>query len=108
MPSLSLCAEATRAKNNLLNHGGYSPVQWVLGHTPDDLTSLLSHVGDEHLGVHQSLVDEEEKAVPRAVHDAVVDPSGGQRIFHAGRLIPEDSEGDAEESSSGSSTLPNR
>ena len=57
----SLRAEATRAKNNLINLGGYSPVQWVLGHTPDDLTSLMSHDVEEHLGVHQSLVDEEEK-----------------------------------------------
>ena len=56
----ALCAECARTKNNLINHGGYSPVQWVLGHTPDDLTSLLSHDAEENLGIHQQLVDQEE------------------------------------------------
>ena len=57
----ALCAECARTKNNLINHGGYSPVQWVLGHTPDDLTSLLSHDPEENLGIHQRLVDQEEE-----------------------------------------------
>ena len=57
----ALCAECARTKNNLINHGGYSPVQWVLGHTPDDLTSLLSHDAEENLGIHQQLVDQEEE-----------------------------------------------
>ena len=35
-------------------------MQWVLGHTPDDLTSLLSHDAEENLGIHQQLVDQEE------------------------------------------------
>lgn len=56
----ALCAEACRTKNTLVNHGGYSPMQWVLGHLPDDLTSLLSHQGEEHLGVHQEVVNQEE------------------------------------------------
>ena len=56
----ALCAEACRTKNTLVNHGGYSPMQWVLGHLPDDLTSLLSHQGEEHLGVHQNVVNQEE------------------------------------------------
>ena len=57
----ALCAECARTKNNLINHGGYSPVQWVLGHTPDDLTSLLSHDPEENLGIHQQLVSQEEE-----------------------------------------------
>eukprot|EP00435_Cladocopium_sp_Y103_P032824 s1828_g8.t1 len=57
-----LCAEASRTKNALVNNGGYSPIQWVPGFTPDDLTtSLISHDGEEALGVHQELVDESEQ-----------------------------------------------
>ena len=56
----ALCSEACRTKNTLVNHGGYSPMQWVLGHLPDDLTSLLSHQGEDHLGVHQNVVNQEE------------------------------------------------
>ena len=59
----ALCAECARTKNNLINNGGYSPVQWVLGHTPDDLTSLLSHDPEENLGIHQQLVDQEEEGI---------------------------------------------
>ena len=57
----ALCAETARTKNALVNIGGYSPVQWVLGHTPDDLTSFISHHFEENLGVHQQLIDQEQK-----------------------------------------------
>ena len=57
----ALCAEACRTKNTLVNNGGYSPIQWVLGFTPDDLTSLISHDVEQALGVHQELVDEESR-----------------------------------------------
>ena len=57
----ALCSECARAKNVLINHSGYSPAQWVLGHTPEDLTSLGSQDPETHLGVHQGLVDAEEK-----------------------------------------------
>eukprot|EP00435_Cladocopium_sp_Y103_P000814 s912_g1.t1 len=61
----SLCAEAGRTKNTMLNHGGYSPAQWVLGQTPDDVTSLISHSFDEHIEVHQNLIDLEENKTPQ-------------------------------------------
>ena len=57
----ALCSECARAKNVLINHGGYSLAQWVLGHTPEDLTSLNSQDPENHLGVHQGLVDAEER-----------------------------------------------
>ena len=57
----ALCAEASRTKNTLVNNGGYSPIQWVLGFTPDDLTSLISHDVEGALGVHQELVEEEQE-----------------------------------------------
>ena len=57
----ALCAEAARAKNVLINHNGYSPAQWVLGHQPTDLTSLASQDPNEHLGLHQNILDSEEK-----------------------------------------------
>ena len=44
-----------------MNNGGYSPIQWVLGFTPDDLRSLISHDVEQALGVHQELVDEESR-----------------------------------------------
>ena len=52
-----LCAESARVKNNLLNHGGYSPTQWVMGFQPLDPTSLMDSDFYEQIGVHQSLVD---------------------------------------------------
>ena len=58
----ALCAEATRAKNTLINKGGYSPAQWVLGHQPVDLTSLASEDPNLNLGIHQSLLEAEDKA----------------------------------------------
>ena len=45
----------------LINHNGYSPAQWVLGHQPVDLTSLASQDPNEHLGLHQNILDSEEK-----------------------------------------------
>ena len=57
----ALCSECARAKIVLINHGGYSPAQWVSGHTPEDLTSLNSQDPENHLGVHQGLVDAEER-----------------------------------------------
>lgn len=53
----ALCSECARAKNVLV----FSRAQWVLGHTPEDLTSLSSQDPENHLGVHQGLVDAEEK-----------------------------------------------
>ena len=57
----ALCSECARAKNVLINQAGYSPTQWVLGHTPEDLTSLANQDPENHLGVHQGLVDATEK-----------------------------------------------
>ena len=57
----ALCSECARAKNVLINNQGFSPAQWVLGHTPEDLSSLASQDPENHLGVHQGLVDAEEK-----------------------------------------------
>ena len=51
-----LCSEACRTKSTLVNHGGYSPAQWVLGFTPQDATSLASSDHEEFLGVHQGIV----------------------------------------------------
>ncbi len=59
----ALCSEACRTKNTLVNHGGYSPAQWVLGFTPQDATSLASNDHEEFLGVHQGIVDAEEQLV---------------------------------------------
>ena len=61
----ALCAEAGRTKNTMLNHSGYSPAQWVLGQTPDDVTSLISHNFDENIEVHQTLIDLEESKAPQ-------------------------------------------
>ena len=55
----ALCSECARVKNGLLNHGGYTPSQWVMGFQPDDRTSLMNHDFDENIGVHQNLVDVE-------------------------------------------------
>ena len=57
----ALCSECARAKNVLINNQGFSPAQWVLGHTPEDLSSLASQDPENNLGVHQGLVDAEEK-----------------------------------------------
>ena len=57
----ALCSECARAKNVLVNNQGFSPAQWVLGHTPEDLSSLTDQDPENHLGVHQGLVDAEEK-----------------------------------------------
>ncbi len=61
----ALCSESCRCKNVLVNHGGYSPAQWVLGYTPEDVTSLSSNDPDERLGTHQTLVDMEEEKTPQ-------------------------------------------
>lgn len=61
----ALCAESARVKNVTINFGGFSPAQWVLGHTPSDWTSLISHDAEMHLGVHQGLVDMEEERTPQ-------------------------------------------
>ena len=61
----ALCAEAGRTKNTMLNHSGYLPAQWVLGQTPDDVTSLISHNFDENIEVHQTLIDLEESKTPQ-------------------------------------------
>ena len=61
----ALCSESCRCKNVLINHGGYSPAQWVLGYTPEDVTSLSSNDPDERLGTHQALVDMEEEKTPQ-------------------------------------------
>ena len=61
----ALCAESARVKNVTINYGGFSPAQWVLGHTPSDWTSLVSHDAEMHLGVHQGLVDMEEDRTPQ-------------------------------------------
>ena len=52
-----LCAEATRTKNCLVNHGGFSPSQWVLGQTPVDVTSMIDGEPEQSLGLQQQLVD---------------------------------------------------
>ena len=36
-------------------------MQWVLGHTPDDVSSFISQNFDENLGAQQQLVDAEER-----------------------------------------------
>ena len=61
----ALCSESCRCKNVLINHGGYSPAQWVWGYTPEDVTSLSSNDCDERLGTHQALVDMEEEKTPQ-------------------------------------------
>ena len=61
----ALCSESCRCKNVLVNHGGYSPAQWVLGYTPEDVTSLSSNDLDERLGTHQQLIDMEEEKTPQ-------------------------------------------
>lgn len=61
----ALCSESCRCKNVLVNHGGYSPAQWVLGYTPEDVTSLSSNDPDERLGTHQLLVDMEDEKTPQ-------------------------------------------
>ena len=61
----ALCAEASRTKNVAINLGGFSPAQWVLGHTPTDWSSIVSHDGERHLGLHQTLVDTEEDKTPQ-------------------------------------------
>eukprot|EP00435_Cladocopium_sp_Y103_P066563 s466_g28.t2 len=61
----ALCAETARIKNVTINFGGFSPAQWVLGHTPTDWSSLVSHDGESQLGVHQNLVDMEEEKTPQ-------------------------------------------
>ena len=61
----ALCAESARVKNVTMNFGGFSPAQWVLGHTPNDWTSLISHDAEMHLGVHHGLVDMEEERTPQ-------------------------------------------
>ena len=61
----ALCAEASRTKNVNINLGGFSPAQWVLGHTPTAWSSLVSHDGERHLGLHQNLVDLEEDKTPQ-------------------------------------------
>ena len=62
----ALCAEASRTKNVNINLGGFSPAQWVLGHTPTAWSSLVSHDGERHLGLHQNLVDLEEDKTPQS------------------------------------------
>ena len=89
----ALCSEAARAKNVLMNHSGFSPTQWVLGHTPDDLTSLIDQDPQQHLGVHQGLVDAEEKTpqenfmlqllIRQAAKEAFVQVDSSQRIRKA-------------------------
>ena len=61
----ALCAEASRIKNVTVNLGGFSPAQWVLGHTPMDRSSLVSHDGERHLGLHQNLVDLDADKTPQ-------------------------------------------
>ena len=39
----ALCSECAKVKNNLLNNGGYTPSQWVMGHTPEDVSSMMNH-----------------------------------------------------------------
>ena len=55
----ALCSEAARVKNTLLNNGGYSPSQWVMGFQPEDPTSLLNGDFESNIGVHQNIVDVE-------------------------------------------------
>ena len=89
----ALCSEAARSKNVLLNHAGFSPAQWVLGHTPEDLTSLMEHDPLQQLGVHQGLVDAEEKTpqesfmiqllIRQAAKEAYVQVESSQKIRKA-------------------------
>lgn len=57
----ALCAESARAKNAMMNVQGYTPSQWVLGHTPDDVTAVIQDNFDAHLGARRQLLDMEEK-----------------------------------------------
>ena len=57
----ALCSECARAKNVLVNNQGFSPAQWVLGHTPEDLSSLTDQDPENHLDVRQGLVAAKEK-----------------------------------------------
>ena len=57
----ALCSEAAKIKNNLLNHAGYTPSQWVMGFLPEGKTSIFSSDFDENIGVHQNLVTLEEE-----------------------------------------------
>ena len=71
----ALCSEAAKVKNNLLNHAGYTPSQWVMGFMPEDKTSIFSCDFDENMGVHQNLVSMEE------------DESGSQDVFQKQLLL---------------------
>lgn len=62
-----LCSESTRVKNSLMNQEGYSPYQWVIGHQPVDVTSIMDGNVEQNMGTHQMLSDlhEDEGVAPQ-------------------------------------------
>ena len=48
--------ECACVKNNRVNHGGFSPSQWVLGRLPEEVCSLTAERSEGELGVHQEML----------------------------------------------------
>ena len=54
-------SECCFVKNNRINHGGFSPSQWVLGRLPIEICSLTTEQGQEEVGVHQEILTGEHQ-----------------------------------------------
>ena len=53
--------ECAFVKNNRVNHGGFSPSQWVLGRLPEEVCSLTAERSEGELGVHQEILSGEHQ-----------------------------------------------
>ena len=61
-----LIAECASVKNNRINHGGFTPSQWVLGRLPTDMTPITSEEADSYaLGVQSELMEPEDQFARR-------------------------------------------
>ena len=59
-----LIAECASVKNNRINHGGFTPSQWVPGRLPTDMTSITSEEAESYaLGVQSELMEPEDQSV---------------------------------------------
>ena len=74
----------------------------MLGQTPDDVTSLISHNFHENIEVHQTLIDLEESKTPQ---EKFMMQAIFQRIFCARGQLPEDQKGTSEEERAAARTL---
>jgi hypothetical protein len=54
-------SECAFVKNNRINHGGFSPSQWVLGRLPEEVCSLTAERAEGDLGVHQEILTGEHQ-----------------------------------------------